>query len=57
MSRVDPNRKLDPVWEGPYHVLKSNGNTSYKLQDCERKILAKTWNDLNLNKFYPQKIL
>lgn len=53
VSRVDPNRKLYRTWEGPYRVLKANGNESYKLQDFEGNILARTWNDLSLRKFYP----
>ncbi|KAI5672467.1 hypothetical protein M9H77_12831 [Catharanthus roseus] len=24
VSKVDPNRKLDPTWEGPYRVIKVN---------------------------------
>lgn len=31
ISRVDLNRKLDLIWEGPYRVIKLNGNGSYKL--------------------------
>ncbi|KAI5658185.1 hypothetical protein M9H77_26978 [Catharanthus roseus] len=52
VSRVDPNRKLDPTWERPYRVMKDNGNESYKLRNFERKILAKTWNNLNLRKIF-----
>lgn len=33
--------KLDPIWEGPYFIVKSNGNGSYKLQDEEGKNLAR----------------
>lgn len=43
VSRVDPNRKLDPNWEGPYRVVRCNDSGSYKLQDNEEKILARTW--------------
>lgn len=53
VSKVDPNRKLDLVWEGPYRVIKVYDNGSYKLQDLEGKILAKTGNNLNLWKFFP----
>ncbi|KAI5658618.1 hypothetical protein M9H77_27411 [Catharanthus roseus] len=53
VSRVDPYRKLDPTWEGPYQVIKDNVNKSYKLQDFEEKILARTWNNLNLRKLFP----
>lgn len=52
-NRVYTNRKLDPIWEEPYRIVKSNGNGSYKLQDCKGKILAKMWNDVNIKKFYP----
>ncbi|KAI5654430.1 hypothetical protein M9H77_31617 [Catharanthus roseus] len=48
-EKSGPNRKLDSTWEGPYQVIKGNGNRSYKLQDFEGKIL----NNLNLRKFFP----
>ncbi|KAI5654663.1 hypothetical protein M9H77_31850 [Catharanthus roseus] len=53
ISQVDPNRKLDLIWEGPYQVIKVNGHGSYRLQDSEGKILAKTWNDVSFRKFFP----
>lgn len=36
-----------------YQVIECNGNRSYKLQDFEGKILAQTWNNLNLKKIFP----
>ncbi|KAI5676876.1 hypothetical protein M9H77_07826 [Catharanthus roseus] len=53
VSRVDPNRKLDPTREGPYQVIKDNGNGCYRLQDFEGNIQARMWNNLNLRKIFP----
>ncbi|KAI5657791.1 hypothetical protein M9H77_26584 [Catharanthus roseus] len=53
VSRVGANRKLDPICEGPYRVIKDNGNRSYKLRGFEGKTLARTWNNLNLRNFFP----
>lgn len=42
VSRIHPNDKLDPIWDGPRRVIKCNGNRSYRLQEFEGKILTKT---------------
>lgn len=55
VSRLDPNKNLDPTWEGPYLVIKSSGNGSYKLQDFEGKISIRAWNNLNLKNIFPKE--
>lgn len=47
------NRKLAPAWKGLYQVVKCNNNGSYRLQDFEGKILARTRNNVNLQKKFP----
>ena len=44
--------KLEPNWEGPYKVVKSQVNGSYMLEDLEGIPLQRTWNAKNLRRFY-----
>lgn len=46
-------KNWNPIWEGNYQVIKCNENGSYKLQDFEGKILARTWNNVNLGNYFP----
>lgn len=41
VSRQEPLRKLDQVWEGPYIVKKAYDNRSYRLQDMDVIDLAR----------------
>jgi len=43
--------KLSPKWTGPFRVIKSKGNGSYKLETLEGGLIPRSWNATNL-KFY-----
>ncbi|KAI3465522.1 hypothetical protein Pfo_022185 [Paulownia fortunei] len=47
-----PIRKLDPKWEGPYKVVEIVNATAYRLQRMDRRDVTRTWNVINLKKFY-----
>nr|GFA29229.1 reverse transcriptase domain-containing protein [Tanacetum cinerariifolium] len=55
-SRAEDTRKLGPKWEGPYEVMEVLRKGAYKLRDCDRKQLSRTWNIRNLKKCYIHKI-
>ncbi|KAK4392686.1 Retrovirus-related Pol polyprotein from transposon opus [Sesamum angolense] len=44
--------KLDAKWEGPYRVIETIGNATYKLEKPDGKEIPRTWNASNLKKFY-----
>ena len=39
-------------WEGPYKVLHSFGNGSYKLGYPDGRVVGKAWNAEHLRKYY-----
>ncbi|XP_073133727.1 uncharacterized protein [Henckelia pumila] len=47
-----PIGKLDPKWEGPYKYIEIVRREVYRLQQPNKKLLPRTWNIANLNKFY-----
>ncbi|GJV61718.1 reverse transcriptase domain-containing protein [Tanacetum coccineum] len=51
-SRVEDQGKLGLKWEGPYMVMESYENGSYKLQTLEDKEVPRTWHAINLRKCY-----
>nr|GEU39412.1 reverse transcriptase domain-containing protein [Tanacetum cinerariifolium] len=51
-SHAKEGDKLGPMWEEPYEVTEALGKGAYKLRDCNRSILPRTWNVFNLKKCY-----
>ncbi|XP_071727718.1 uncharacterized protein [Rutidosis leptorrhynchoides] len=50
--KVEYEGKSGPTWEGPYIISEAFGNGSYKLETTEGKQVPRTWNGVNLRKFY-----
>ena len=46
------HRKLASNWEGPYKVIKVLGKRAYKLSTLSGSQLSRSWDNLNLRKFY-----
>ncbi|KAJ0623035.1 putative nucleotidyltransferase, Ribonuclease H [Helianthus annuus] len=44
--------KLGPSWEGPYRVTWANGKGTCKLETLEGKEVPRTWNLMQLRKYY-----
>ncbi|KAL0398238.1 UNVERIFIED_CONTAM: hypothetical protein Sradi_2167100 [Sesamum radiatum] len=47
-----PIGKLDPKWEGPYKVMEIVNAGAYRLQHLNGKDVPRTWNIVNLKKYY-----
>ncbi|KAI3446714.1 hypothetical protein Pfo_003379 [Paulownia fortunei] len=47
-----PIEKLDPKWEGPYKVVEIVNAAAYRLQRMDGRDVPRTWNIINLKKFY-----
>ncbi|KAJ3701189.1 hypothetical protein LUZ61_004894 [Rhynchospora tenuis] len=45
--------KMDPVWDGPFEIVKSAGERAFYLKNAQGKVLANSWNASDLRKFYP----
>ncbi|XP_072073989.1 uncharacterized protein [Arachis hypogaea] len=45
--------KLAANWEGPYRVKEVLGSGVYKLERLDGKEIPRTWNAVNLKRFYP----
>ncbi|GKD95322.1 reverse transcriptase domain-containing protein [Tanacetum coccineum] len=56
VSHAKDSGKLSPKWEGPYEVTEALGKGAYKLRDCNRKLLLRTWNVRNLKKCYVHEV-
>ncbi|XP_071728022.1 uncharacterized protein [Rutidosis leptorrhynchoides] len=52
INKVEYEGKMGPTWEGPYIISEAFGNGSYKLETTEGKQVPRTWNGVNLRKFY-----
>jgi ribosomal protein L21E len=44
--------KLDAAWEGPFRVIQSYHNRSYKLETMTNHKVPRSWNARHLHKFY-----
>ncbi|XP_076950540.1 uncharacterized protein LOC143623540 [Bidens hawaiensis] len=51
-SRKEDQQKLGPKWEGPYQVIWAGDKGAYKLADGEGKVIPRTWNSMQLRKYY-----
>ncbi|KAJ0454665.1 putative nucleotidyltransferase, Ribonuclease H [Helianthus annuus] len=51
-SLQESTRKLGPNWEGPYRVTWANGKGTCKLETLEGKEVPRTWNLMQLRKYY-----
>ncbi|GKD67913.1 reverse transcriptase domain-containing protein [Tanacetum coccineum] len=51
-SQVEYTGKMGPTWEGPYKVLEANGKGAYVLSTLKGRIIPRTWNKVNLQKYY-----
>ena len=50
---VDNQKKFEPNWKRPFEVAKALGRRSYILRNIyEGKQLPRTWNVINLNRYY-----
>ncbi|GJT62588.1 reverse transcriptase domain-containing protein [Tanacetum coccineum] len=56
-NHAEDGEKLGPKWEGPYEVTEALGKGAYKLRDRNGKLLPRTWNVLNLKKYYVHEIM
>lgn len=45
---------LGPTWKGPFRVLKSLSNCTYKLETMDHKKFNHLWNIERLKKYYQQ---
>ncbi|XP_071740530.1 uncharacterized protein [Rutidosis leptorrhynchoides] len=50
--KVEYEEKLGANWEGPYVISQAFGNGSYKLETTSGKAIPRTWNGVNLRRFY-----
>ena len=48
VSRKESNRKLDPIWEGPYLISEARKSGSYKLEQLNGQPIPRSWNAANL---------
>lgn len=55
VSHSEPRRKLGPTWEGPYRVVTTHCNDSYKLETMEGRAIPHTWHIQHLKKFFIYK--
>ena len=44
--------KLAANWEGPYKIIEVLGKGTYKLFTLSKSQVPRSWNSLNLRKFY-----
>ena len=51
-SKEAKDGKLSPTWEGPYIVDEVSGPGAYKLKDLKGKIIPRSWNAINLKRYY-----
>ncbi|GKA21760.1 reverse transcriptase domain-containing protein [Tanacetum coccineum] len=51
-SKVEYTRNMGPTWEGPYKVLEADGIGAYVLSTLKGRIIPRTWNGVNLQKYY-----
>lgn len=51
-SRGADRGKLAANWEGPYRVVEATGTGAYKLETLEGKEVPRTWNAVNLKRYY-----
>ncbi|XP_076904330.1 uncharacterized protein LOC143559729 [Bidens hawaiensis] len=54
-SRQERQGKLEPRWEGPYQVIWAGDKGSYKLAYNTREEVPRTWNAMQLRKYYAKK--
>jgi hypothetical protein len=52
MTKDPAKGKLAPKWEGPYQIVKCQGNGAYNLKSETGKILPRAWNAEHLKKYY-----
>ena len=53
IATKDPNqRKLGPIWEGPYRVVHYSRRGSYHLETLDGQKIPRPWNIENLKKYY-----
>ncbi|XP_076894830.1 uncharacterized protein LOC143547242 [Bidens hawaiensis] len=51
-SRQEDQGKLGPRWEGPYQVIWAGDKGSYKLAYHSGEEIPRTWNSMQLRKYY-----
>lgn len=51
-SRVEPQGKLGPNWEGPCQIAEALGNGAYKLRTIMGETIPRTWHRNLLRKCY-----
>ena len=44
--------KVEPNWQGLCKIAKVLGPATYKLEDTNGKRMPRTWNSLNLKKYF-----
>ena len=44
--------KLEPNWEGPYHITSNAGIGAYFLEDLDGLVVPRPWNVNNLKRYY-----
>ncbi|GKC37093.1 hypothetical protein Tco_1340973 [Tanacetum coccineum] len=51
-SMAEYQGKMRPTWEGPYVIRKAYGDGAYRLETLSGEAVNRTWNRINLRKFY-----
>nr|GEX92267.1 reverse transcriptase domain-containing protein [Tanacetum cinerariifolium] len=51
-SKAEYQGKIRPTWEGTYRLRKAYGYGAYKLETLFGEAIDRTWNGINLRKFY-----
>ncbi|GKC36034.1 hypothetical protein Tco_1048418, partial [Tanacetum coccineum] len=52
VSKAEYQGKMRPTWEGPYVIRKAYRDGAYKLETLSGEAVYRTWNGINLRKFY-----
>ncbi|RDX76891.1 hypothetical protein CR513_43075, partial [Mucuna pruriens] len=48
ITRTADNKKLTPIWEGPYRIIEEVDRRAYRLEHLDGKKIPRTWNVMNL---------
>ncbi|KAM2860023.1 hypothetical protein COP2_025369 [Malus domestica] len=51
-ARREGSKKMDPIWESPYKIIKVGGKGNYTLATMNDKEIKKQWNAYNLRKYH-----
>ena len=52
-TKDSSQKKLEPVWEGPYEVIRNSKEGLYYLKTLDGQELPRPWNIEHLKRYYP----